>query len=136
MTWENCNDDFRECNHRACETSYPLATKLSQSPSPPPPPPPLPNTTTPVPDSWWNSTAGISWLNWGCHILADTYADAVNTRFGAWAFWLSNEDRCECRCPASTFDCGAYCMMECEAINEDAVVEVHKGRPGFYAAGG
>jgi hypothetical protein len=56
--------------------------------------------------------------------------------FGAWAFDASNVERCECRCPVGAFDCGENCMLECEAINEAAVVEVRKGEPGYYRIGG
>jgi hypothetical protein len=73
-----------------------------------------------------------NFLNWGCNNVADIYADAVNTFFGAWAFQLSNDDRCECKCPIGTFDCGANCMMKCEGVNDEATVEINKGAPQYY----
>jgi hypothetical protein len=123
--WEECNDTFRACNHDMCEFHYPLP-RPSASPSASPlsgsaAPSPIPTTSsnTPPPTS-------TMLMNWGCHNLADLYADAVSTVFGAWAFAASNVDRCECRCPVGTFDCGANCMVDCEAVNDEAVVEVRK----------
>lgn len=72
-------------------------------------------------------------MRWGCNTLADTYADGVGTPVGAWAFNASTAERCECKCPAASRDCGKYCMVECQEINEAAVVEVRKGEPGDYA---
>jgi hypothetical protein len=106
MTWEDCNDNFRQCNIKACNASYPYGKN----------------------ESWYQ----IDPIRWGCWQLADTYADAVGTRIGAWAFNASTVERCECKCPAGSFDCGKYCMTECEEINEDAVVTVKKGEPDDY----
>jgi hypothetical protein len=50
----------------------------------------------------------------------------VSTLFGAWAFSAANVERCECRCPAGAFDCGASCMVDCDAINDEAVIDVRK----------
>jgi len=60
--------------------------------------------------------------------LADVYADFVDSGLGKWSFSLMTDQRCMCRCPDGTFDCGKYCMVECEAINEDAVTQVQKGQ--------
>lgn len=109
MTWEECNDNFRTCNHDACNKAYPPAD---------------PNSTSWMTD--WSLT------RWGCNLIADTYADVVDSPLGKAPFNASTLDRCMCRCPDNTFDCGKYCMMKCEAINEDAVIPVHKGHAADY----
>jgi hypothetical protein len=106
VTWENCNDEFRTCNHKACDDFYPY----------------LPN------EPWYS----VDPVRWGCNILADTYAEGVGTRIGAWAFNISTGERCECKCPKGSLDCGKNCMIQCHVINEDAVVEVRKGEPDNY----
>jgi hypothetical protein len=54
-----------------------------------------------------------TWSQWGCDGLAETYADAVGTRIGAWAFSLSNKDRCACGCPSGTSNCTDICLKSC-----------------------
>jgi hypothetical protein len=153
VSWEACNDDFRECNHRSCEVSYPLPPNVTSSSSSSSlsssttsllssnssttssstavPSPAAPNAASDA--AYWNS-----WLNWGCHNLADTYADAVNSFIGVWAFSASSSDRCECRCPDGAFDCGSVCMLDCDSAlgslgsvaaagEDDGVVEIIKG---------
>jgi hypothetical protein len=130
QTWEECNDTFRACNHDMCEFHYPLPSPSPPPPGPSPPPSqllpssPSPSSSPTAPSSTPSLTPVL--MNWGCHNLADFYADAVSTLFGAWAFAASNADRCECRCPVGTFDCGANCMVDCVAVNDEAIVEVRK----------
>jgi len=86
QTWEDCNNAFRMCNHLSCTKEFPTKTN----------------------ESWYDES-----LRWGCHQLADTYADATNSYIGVWAFNGSTAERCDCRCPSGMFDCGKACKTEC-----------------------
>ncbi|KAF2673741.1 hypothetical protein BT63DRAFT_476221 [Microthyrium microscopicum] len=112
-TWETCNDNFRQCNHDACTKAYPLAPVTIET-----------NRT-----SWIPSMPDWSLTRWGCHTLGQAYAEAVDTGLGRVNFNASTIERCTCRCPDKTFDCGNFCMLECEPINEEAVVPTNKGLP-------